>query len=363
VRLFLIGAGVIARTHAAAAAKLDEPVELHVADPAPAALESFRAAYPEAKTYGDAAEMLNKTPALDDDIVIVATPPFAHLDGVRLALGSGRHTLCEKPLAMNVAQAEEMERLAAEKGRLFGCCAVRYKGMLHNEAVKRVVASGALGDIYHVTFVNKWERSRAGIEYQPQSRWFLNRELSGGGIAMDWGPYDVATLVDVLAPASIDIVAAWAAKPETAADPRDVLYDVEHHIGAYFTFRGGVGGGGPIAVHYERGTCTHGKEQFVAEIEGTRGAVRWTPYDSRQPVFLRTDRDGVVVEEIVDPGERGPFTVMDLPLVHFSRRVRGLPSPANVNRRAVDHFRVVRALYDAAASGERRTISMTPEEV
>lgn len=355
MRIYLIGAGVIARTHAAAAAKLDERIELHAADPDEAALASFREQYPEAATYGDAAAMLGAAPARDDDIVIVATPPFAHLEGVRLALASGRHALCEKPLAMNVSEAEEMERLAAQRGRLLGCCSVRYKGMLHNEAVKRVVRSGVLGDIYHVTFVNKWERSRAGIEYQPQSRWFLDRKFSGGGIAMDWGPYDVATLIDVLDPVAVDIAGAWVAKPETAADPQDTIYDVEHHIGASFTLRGSFGS---AAVHYERGTCTHGTERFTAEIEGTKGAVRWTPYDSKQPVLLRIDRNGVVAEEAVDTGDRGPYTVLDMPLVHFARRVRGQPSHANVGGRAVDHFRVVRALYDCAATGERQTVAI-----
>ncbi|WP_309120675.1 Gfo/Idh/MocA family oxidoreductase [Paenibacillus sp.] len=80
VRIYLIGAGVIARAHAAAA-KLPEPAALRVADPNPAALESFRDAYPEAAAFDDAAKMLASEPARDDDIVIVATPPFLHLTG------------------------------------------------------------------------------------------------------------------------------------------------------------------------------------------------------------------------------------------------------------------------------------------
>lgn len=357
MRLYLIGAGVIARTHAEAAAKLPEAFELLAADPNAAALESFRSSFPDCRTFASAEQMLASEPARDDDIVIVATPPFAHLEGTRLALESGRHTLCEKPLAMNTAQAEAMLRLAEEKGRLLGCCSVRYKGMLHNEAVKKVIRSGALGDIYHVTFANKWSRSRAGIEYQPGSRWFLDKSKSGGGILMDWGPYDFTTLIDVLNPSEIEVGGAWKAKPQTAADPADAVYDVEHHVGAYMTFRAG---GRPIAVHYERGTCTHGGEQFIGEIEGTLGALRWTPYDSRQPVCLRYDRDGSVVEEIVDPGPRGPYTVLDHPLVHFYNQVRGLPSHANVGRRAVDHFRCLGAVYACAETGEPQHVTVAP---
>lgn len=357
MRLYLIGAGVIARTHAEAAAKLPEPVEVRVADPNAAALEAFRSSFPESVTFPDAAEMLASEPARGDDIVIVATPPFAHLEGTRLGLESGRHTLCEKPLAMNAAEAEEMLRLAEAQDKLLGCCSVRYKGMLHNEAVKKVIRSGALGDIYHVTFVNKWARSRAGIEYQPGSRWFLDKSKSGGGILMDWGPYDFATLIDVLNPSDIEVNGAWTAAPRTTADPSDAVYDVEHHIGAYMTFHAE---GRPIAVHYERGTCTHGGEQFIGEIEGTLGAVRWTPFDSRQPVYLRYDRDGAVAEEVVDPGPRGPYTVLDHPLVHFYNQVQGLPSHANVGRRAVDHFRCIGAVYACAETGERQRVAVAP---
>ncbi|HUC91390.1 MAG TPA: Gfo/Idh/MocA family oxidoreductase [Paenibacillus sp.] len=358
MRIYLIGAGVIARTHALAAAKLPEPVDLRAADPNPAALADFQSQFPGVPTCKDAAEMLNAETPLDDDIVIVATPPSLHLGPTKLALQSGRHVLCEKPLAMNPVEAEEMLRTAERHGRLLGCCSVRFKGMPHMEAVKRVIASGALGDIYHVTFVNKWERSRSGIEYQPGSRWFLDSGKSGGGVLMDWGPYDFATLNDILQPSSIEVAGAWTAKPTTAADPIDVPFDVETHVGAFMTFRGGHR---PIHVHYERASCAHGEEYVQAEIEGTRGALRWMPFDSRQPVFLRLDKDGTIDEEQVETGPRGPFTIMDNPIVHFHRKVRGLNSQANTGRYAVDIFRCISALYECERTGVKQILAMNRE--
>ena len=53
----------------------------------------------------------------DVDVVYIATPHAMHLDGARLALEAGKHVLCEKPLTLNVAQAEEMVRLAGEHDR------------------------------------------------------------------------------------------------------------------------------------------------------------------------------------------------------------------------------------------------------
>src|SRR3954452_13540177 len=137
MRLYLIGAGVIARTHAEAAGKLGEPIELRVADPASEVLAGFLEAFPQAVGYPGAEAMLGAEAAADGDIVIVATPPVFHSGPAIAAARSGRNVLCEKPLALSVAEAEEMLHAADEHGVLFGSCSTRFRGLPHNEAVKR----------------------------------------------------------------------------------------------------------------------------------------------------------------------------------------------------------------------------------
>jgi predicted dehydrogenase len=53
----------------------------------------------------------------DVDVVYIATPHAFHLDNARLCFAAGKHVLCEKPLTLSTADAEEMVRLAGEHDR------------------------------------------------------------------------------------------------------------------------------------------------------------------------------------------------------------------------------------------------------
>jgi predicted dehydrogenase len=109
--------------------------------------------------------------------------------------------------------------------------------------------------------------------------------------------------------------------------------------------------GAVVHVAYRRATGTHATEHARAELAGTTGAVRWTPFDSHQPVHLRTDVAGEVREEEVPPPPRSPLSTLDRPLVEFWKALTGEPSLATVGAPVVDEFRVLRAIYDVARTG------------
>lgn len=357
MRLYLIGAGVIARTHATAAGKLGEPVELRVADPNAQVLADFVAAFPGARSFPSADEMLAAEPAADEDVVVVATPPFAHLEPALAAFRSGRHVLVEKPLAMTVDEAEQLLAAAEAAGRVLGSCSTRFRGLPHTEAVKAVLASGDLGDVYALEFSTRWPRSRAGIEYQPSSRWFLDRSKSGGGVLMDWGPYDMATLFDLLHPARVEVRDAWLAQPVTGADPADAVFDVETDVGA--ALRVTLDDGRSLPVRFARASGTHGEEEARAQFLGTRGALVWTPFDSRAPVRLRVDDGaGSVVEREVPPPPREDLEIFDRPLVEFVAALRGRPSRASLGAECVDEFRCLDAIAECARTGQPQVVAV-----
>ncbi|MGM0834788.1 MAG: Gfo/Idh/MocA family protein [Bacillota bacterium] len=349
MRFYLIGAGVIARSHAEAIRKLpdQEKIQVKVADPNSKALNEFLQQYPDALGFSDAKEMLAEN-ANEDDIVVIGTPPFTHFPLSRMALESGRHVLCEKPLVMNGQEAQTLLEIAKQKGKQLGCCSDRFIGLPKTEEVKRLLESNVLGDIYKVTFVYRGQRSRPGVEYQPESQWFLDSSKSGGGIVMDWGPYDIAILNNVFKPSSIEITSAWVSKPETEADPSDVVYDVEGHVGAMMKYHLD---GKTVWVQYERASCTHGKPYHHVEIEGTRGALEWSPYFESDKIVLSFDKNGEVVTEEKELPNQSEIGFMDHPVHYFYLKVKGEDSPALVNEQTLFNFSCLQGLYDCAETG------------
>ena len=192
-----------------------ERVSLSVADPNPQVLADFGTHYPQAHIFDNAQAMLAE-PAQDTDIVIVATPPFTHYELTCTALSTGRHVLCEKPLAMDRAQARQMLAMAKEHNRLLGCCSVRFLHWPPAEEARRLLNEHALGEIYHVRFISREQRNRPGVEYQPGTYWFLDSAKSGGGTLMDRAPYEFTMLNELFRPERVEVLGAWTANPTTA---------------------------------------------------------------------------------------------------------------------------------------------------
>jgi predicted dehydrogenase len=116
----------------------------------------------------------------DLDLVIVSTPNKFHHSGVMKALQAGCHVLCEKPPAVNAAEALKMEEAAAAAGlHLFYGFHERYTQ--ETEVLKKAIAGGELGEIYHI---NVQAMRRRGI---PGWGAFTDKDLQGGGPLIDIG--------------------------------------------------------------------------------------------------------------------------------------------------------------------------------
>lgn len=357
--LYFIGAGVITHRHVAAA--IDglgfSTRDIRVADPSAEARQKFIAAFPGARGFEDAGAMLAE-PVQPDDIVVIATPPALHARLTVQALHSGRHTLCEKPLAMNADEARTMLAAAQSTGRSLGCCSNRLVSHPPTARARDILATGDLGEIYHASWIHRQWRGRTGIEYQPQTRWFLDRSKNGGGVLMDWGPYDFTAIHGVFDPVRLTTSGAWMAKPETEVDP-DCVNDVEQAVGAALSYE--LANGQRLNITFEHSACTHGEPRTGAEIVGTRGALRWNwnpfvPENAR--LVTSRDENGQCIETIETVPIPTPINPDLMPISEFLKHLRGEAAEIPVNEQAVFEFLCLRSIYDCIASGQPQTVSL-----
>lgn len=129
------------------------------------------------RLYTDEAKMLEEVPELD--AVSVCTWNAAHAPCSIMALNAGKHVLCEKPMAMNAKEAEEMKAAADRNGKILMIGFVlRYAQ--ETLAVEDLIKDGFFGDFYYAKAIYLRRNGFPG-------RWFGTKALSGGGPLIDLG--------------------------------------------------------------------------------------------------------------------------------------------------------------------------------
>jgi predicted dehydrogenase len=108
-------------------------------------LAQRKAEWPEVRSCGDAAELLD-TPGLD--AVVIATPNCTHRSLVLAAVGAGKHVTCEKPLAMNIAEARDM-LAAAKRAGVRHMTAFSYRFVPAMQYLRHLIERGDLGEPLH----------------------------------------------------------------------------------------------------------------------------------------------------------------------------------------------------------------------
>lgn len=145
-----------------------------------------------ASTYGfDKVESDWKAVLSDPDIGIVsiALPNFLHLDVVLAALEHGKHVICEKPLALNAADALTLYRKSQTAGR---CAATvfNYRRYPAVAEARALIASGAIGKPQHLLL--QYQCDYAADPNLPHS-WRYTRSRAGGGALLDIGAHAIDT--------------------------------------------------------------------------------------------------------------------------------------------------------------------------
>jgi predicted dehydrogenase len=142
--------------------------------------------FPGLKTY-ERAETLASDP--DVDLVVIATPPNTHAGLALQIMAAGKHTVCEKPLALNRREADAMAEMADKRGVHLSCHQNR-RWDVDYLAIKQTVTDGLIGELFHLeTFVGGFGH--------PCGYWHSHEPVSGG-TAYDWGGHYLDWIVSLI---------------------------------------------------------------------------------------------------------------------------------------------------------------------
>ena len=150
-------------------------------DPAKGHADGIDLGLPKDRTYGTWREMLHAEMQRSDrlDLVTVATPNATHFEIVRAFLDSGFNVLCEKPFTLDVAEAEELVRLAREKESV---CGVNFgfSGYPMVRQAKAMANAGELGRVRVVVmeFAHGFH-ARSDDADNPRIRWRYDPKQAG----------------------------------------------------------------------------------------------------------------------------------------------------------------------------------------
>ncbi|MDR2525203.1 MAG: Gfo/Idh/MocA family oxidoreductase [Oscillospiraceae bacterium] len=187
LRVAVIGCGSIANAAHIPNYVANEGVEIkYFCDIIPERAEKAVKKYACGKAVTDYHDFL-KDPELD--AVSVCTHNDMHAPISIDFLRAGKDVLCEKPAARTLPEALEMQRIAHETGRLLVIGVVNRFGA-YNNLVKKMIARGDLGEVYHVFASFRRYRGIPGLGGD-----FTRKACSGGGVLIDIGVHNLDVIL------------------------------------------------------------------------------------------------------------------------------------------------------------------------
>ena len=195
--------------------------------------------------------------------VYVGTPVFLHAPQTIQSLRAGRHVLCEKPMAMNEAEAGLMVRTAEETGKMFGVAYYR-RCYPKVQRAKELLASGVIGRPVFAELTNHMDFDGSG-----NRGWLFDPVKSGGGPLFD------------IASHRIDVLNFLFGQPQrVTAQLSNVVhhYAVEDNATAMIEYPNGVRGVVDVRWHSKvnRDEC---------RIRGTDGEMEMSPLNGPDLIY------------------------------------------------------------------------------
>jgi 1,5-anhydro-D-fructose reductase (1,5-anhydro-D-mannitol-forming) len=328
IRWGLIGASTIAAEHMIGAISANGGDVVAVLSSDASRGRSYAQTHGIARSTTDLAALVE---APDIDAVYISTTNQRHRDQVFAAAAAGKHVLCEKPLALTLADARAMVAECKRQGVVMGT-----NHHLRNAATHRTmrdaIAEGRIGKplfarVFHAVYLPPHLQG-----------WRIKTPGAGGGVIFDITVHDADTLRFVLGeePESVSAMVSRAGMGEAG---------LEDGVMGVVRFRGGV-----LAQFHDAFTTRYATTGF--EVHGEEGSLVATDCMTQQPkgaVVLRS-ADGIVPLSLVHEN----LYARSIRL--FQDAVAGVGAPAATGEDGVRSLALALATIEAAKAGRETAI-------
>ena len=251
----------------------------------------------------------------DADAVIINLPHFLHCEATVFFLEHGFHVFVEKPMARNVEEYRIMNEAQHRTGKIL---AVGHpQRFFHaNREVRRIVETGEYGKLLMIS------EFRSSDYFEPgRPRWFLTKELSGGGIMMNLGAHAFDKLMYITGSKPTEIVSAV----DNCLDG----YDVEGHVQSFIRFENGVSATVTFNSYYSVG--------YESLFHFEKGALKVI---NSSALYRYENREWVRVELPASPD------FMQMEVAEFVKLVKGEPSEMPLGDLGEDVIDAIERVYN-----------------
>jgi len=302
--------------------------------------------------YTDFRQMIGRA---DLDAVYVCVPNHLHRDVAVEALRAGRNVFCEKPMALNAAQAREMADAASKAGKVFQLGMVN-RQRADSQLVKQYVEEGFFGDIYHVNIVLRRHRGIPGM-----GGWFTTKAKSGGGCVIDisvhfldlalwltgfWKPRTASAMDYAVFGRDMKAykyVSMWAGPPDYEG-----TFDVDDYVAAFIRLPGRA------TMKLDVAWAVNARSETYIEILGSKAGVRFM---DDKPLTLITEVGGRPAE-VVPQFQTKDVKPFEIQARKFAAALRGEAEPPATAEQGVVMMALLDAVYRSGAEGREVPVDL-----
>jgi len=202
----------------------------------------------------------------DIDIVDICTPNYLHAEQIIAAAASGKHIICEKPLATSLAEARAAAE-AVDRAGVKHMLVFNYRRVPAVARARQIIQDGRLGRIYHYRGVYLQDNL---VDPQRPFSWRMQKRFAGSGALGDIGSHavDLALWLNGDIESLTSMLTTFIRERSSDAGPREVTVDDDASFLTRFH-------NGSVGVFSASRFCTGRRNANTFEIYGSSGSLRF----------------------------------------------------------------------------------------